>query len=929
MKTLALFAALIVSAVSVPARAIARAQASAQAVQPAPDTIADFVRDLEPIILRADAPAFLALTAPSADRTRALAFASLELLPGARRVVVQERDRQPTDGNRTRVMLDVFADHGTNARITTWRLDLVPAGAAAAGGAAWRIADEDRLSSVDSLYRLALNPAKEYDARNLTVSSEDFDLTLAEGSVFVAEVDLGVTALVLQGRGEMRFHPSPATEQGQVRIFCGAPVLTARFDAAYVRLNPADFATLVDSDHLTQRPAADPRDARRADEIFREEAPKSYLLDLGDLSRDAWTLMPPSGDIVAEVRTRKYDTLTYAKSASEAEDITLFDRKHQRNISVYASKQKLERRGSRFYNEDDLADYDIQHYDVDLAYSPERQWMDARVRVRLKVRSAAFSTLTMRLADPLVIRSISSDQFGRLFGIRVRNQNMVVINLPATLTRDTELTIAFAYSGRLEPQPADREAVTAGQPPGRGPLGDDMPTLTPEPNLLYSNRALWYPQNSATDYATATMRITVPTAYDCVASGSLVPGAPELMPARDTAPARKLYVFDARQPLRYLAFVVSKFIRAETATVGFDHASAQDGLPALSGTVNHSLNLAVEANPRQVSHGRDLAERAVDIEQYYTLLIGDSPYPSFTIALVESDLPGGHSPGYFAALNQPLPTSPFTWRNDPTVFANYPEFFAAHEIAHQWWGQAVGWRNYHEQWLSEGFAQYFAALYADHLRGDDAFGSIMRQMRKWAMADSDQGPVYLGYRLGHIRGDSRVFRALVYDKGAAVLHMLRRLVGDEAFFRGLQRYYATSRFEKAGTDELRQAMEKESGRPLDRFFDRWIYGATLPKVRVGYRVEGSNVVLRVEQLGDDIFDLPLTLTLQYADRKADVVVPVCDRIVEQRVPLAGTLRAIDFDKDDGELVDVVRIASERAAAPSGTRTADRTVQPPR
>ena len=55
---------------------------------------------------------------------------------------------------------------------------------------------------------------------------------------------------------------------------------------------------------------------------------------------------------------------------------------------------------------------------------------------------------------------------------------------------------------------------------------------------------------------------------------------------------------------------------------------------------------------------------------------------------------------------------------------------------------------------------------------------------------SDQGPVYLGYRLGHIRNDSRVFRALVYNKGAAVLHMLRRLVGDDAFSRGMRRFYA-------------------------------------------------------------------------------------------------------------------------------------------
>jgi aminopeptidase N len=328
-------------------------------------------------------------------------------------------------------------------------------------------------------------------------------------------------------------------------------------------------------------------------------------------------------------------------------------------------------------------------------------------------------------------------------------------------------------------------------------------------------------------------------------------------------------------------------------------------MPPLSGIINHSLNLAVEANPRQVAHGRELADRAADIEQFYESIIGDSPYPSFTLALVESDLPGGHSPAYFAALNQPLPTSPFVWRNDPTAFVNFPEFFAAHEIAHQWWGQAVGWRNYHEQWLSEGFAQYFAAMYAQHVRGDEAFGAVMRQMRKWAMANSDQGPVYLGYRLGHIRGQSRVFRALVYDKGAAVLHMLRRLVGDDAFFRGLQRFYLGSRFKKVGTEDFRKAMEKESGRPLDRFFDRWIYGFSLPKVKFSYRVDGSDVVLHAEQTGE-VFDVPLTITLQYADKRVDVIFPVTEQTSEMRVALSGALRGVEVSKDDGTLAEIVR-----------------------
>jgi hypothetical protein len=358
---------------------------------------------------------------------------------------------------------------------------------------------------------------------------------------------------------------------------------------------------------------------------------------------------------------------------------------------------------------------------------------------------------------------------------------------------------------------------------------------------------------------------------------------------------------------------MSRFARAETATIAFPSQNA--GRPAgpddegirVTGSTYRSMNLSVEANPRQVQHGRELAERAGDIAMFYESIIGDSPYSSFTVALLESDLPGGHSPGYFAALNQPLPTSPLVWRNDPASFSGFPDFFIAHELAHQWWGQAVGWRNYHEQWLSEAFAQYFAAMYAQHQRGDEAFASVLRQMRKWGMDQTDQGPVYLGYRLGHIRGESRVFRALVYNKGATVLHMLRRLVGDEAFFRGLRRFYWTSRFRKAGTQDFRDAMEQESGRPLERFFERWIYGSTLPKLKIGYRVDGEEIVLRVEQVGE-MFDLPVTISVQYADRKTPdvVLVRVTERIVEQRVPLAGVLRGIEISKDDGTMAGVVK-----------------------
>jgi hypothetical protein len=895
------FHAVLLSLVALSAMAAPRLASS----QPTADGVTALLRRFEQSVQNADTAAHQALLADSADRARSAEFASTEIVPGATRVVIQERDRQPLPGtlpdNGYRVMVDAFAEYGGRARVATWVLDVKRVGAAGAGAEEWAIAGEERVSSVENLYRLVLTATKQFTAHDLRISVEDLDLTLPDGSVFVVEIDQGVTGMVLLGNGSLRFRPTPETEQGQVKIFCGSETLEARFDGLFLRVNPSDVTDLVDPFQLQPRPV-DARELRRAQDIFRAESSKSFVLDLGDLSRDAWSLLPGPGDFLAEIHTRRFDTLTYARSGSEAEDISLFDRRRHRNIAIYTSKQRAEARG-RFYNEDELVDYDILDYDLDVVVSPERHFLEGRARVRLRARAYVLGTLTMKLADSLTVRSIVSTEYGRLFGIRVKNQNSLVINLPATIPRDKELTLTVTYAGRLEPQTPDRETLAPLAQPPRAVQEDAPLLMAAEANWLYSSRSFWYPQAPVSDYATATIRISVPASLECVASGELQSGFPLLAAAKDSAPGRKVYLFVASQPLRYLAFIVSRFVRAETLTIAFP-PSADAARHAASS--NYSLNLSVEANPRQTSRGRDYADRAADIATFYQSLLGDSPYPSFTVAIVENDLPGGHSPGYFAALNQPLPSSGLTWRNDPAAFTGFPDFFIAHELAHQWWGQAVGWRNYHEQWISEGFAQYFAALYARHQRGDETFAAFMRQCRRWGMDQSPQGPIYLGYRLGHIRGESRVFRALVYNKSAAVLHMLRRLVGDEPFFRGVRRFYDASRFRKAGTEDFRAAMEGETGWSLARFFDRWIYGSKLPQLKVSHRVEGGELVVHVEQVGE-LFDVPITLSLQYADRKViDVPVAVTERTTDVRVPVGGTLRGVEVSKDDGTLAEIVR-----------------------
>ena len=174
------------------------------------------------------------------------------------------------------------------------------------------------------------------------------------------------------------------------------------------------------------------------------------------------------------------------------------------------------------------------------------------------------------------------------------------------------------------------------------------------------------------------------------------------------------------------------------------------------------------------------------------------------------------------------------------------------------------------------------------------------------MSASDQGPIYLGYRLGHIRQDSRVFRSLVYNKAGMVLHMLRRYVGDEAFFQGIRDFYGSWRFRKAGTNDFRLVMEAASKRDLTAFFEGWIYGAAIPSLKFSSKRAGNELVLRFEHR-KDVVPTPVTVRLTYASGEMrEVVVPVAERVVERTVQLAGRLRRLDVNHDYAALADVDR-----------------------
>jgi aminopeptidase N len=187
----------------------------------------------------------------------------------------------------------------------------------------------------------------------------------------------------------------------------------------------------------------------------------------------------------------------------------------------------------------------------------------------------------------------------------------------------------------------------------------------------------------------------------------------------------------------------------------------------------------------------------------------------------------------------------------------------AHEIAHQWFGNAVTEADWDDVWLSESFATYLANCFLEHAEGHDAFVKSLRNERSAVIKAEARKPdtPILHHNLSDM---NKVLNLFVYAKGSWVLHMLRSTVGEDAFWRGLRAYFLENRHGNATTADFRRAMEAASGQDLEGFFRQWLTRSGLPKLSGSWRYDATArevlVDLQQTQAGEP-FRLPLTLAL--------------------------------------------------------------------
>jgi aminopeptidase N len=307
-----------------------------------------------------------------------------------------------------------------------------------------------------------------------------------------------------------------------------------------------------------------------------------------------------------------------------------------------------------------------------------------------------------------------------------------------------------------------------------------------------------------------------------------------------------VFVFETEHPLKYMAFIVGEFNKVR---------EIPEPLP---------LQYFRASGARSMNW--DLFEETGSIYKFYSEKFGAYPFEKLCIVHRLASQEGGHSPPSFIILND-VPRIPGQRRRgpkkSPVDLTRWREYFLAHEIAHQWWGQGLSWKSYQDQWISEGLAQFSATLFLREKYGQNTYGQILKKFSKWAEKKSKWGPITLGSRISY--SDFEAYQAIVYNKSALVLNMLMDLLGEDVFFQGIQEFFTRFKYSSARTSDFFRTMEEVSGQDLRSFFDKWFYSVQLPNIKTTKTVRetetGYKLNFHVAQQ-DGLFVFPLWVEWQ-------------------------------------------------------------------
>ncbi|MCI0341790.1 MAG: HEAT repeat domain-containing protein [Planctomycetales bacterium] len=225
----------------------------------------------------------------------------------------------------------------------------------------------------------------------------------------------------------------------------------------------------------------------------------------------------------------------------------------------------------------------------------------------------------------------------------------------------------------------------------------------------------------------------------------------------------------------------------------------------------------------------------------------------------------------------------------------------SHELAHMWFGDLLTCRTWAHMWLNEGFATYFTDLWFEHEKGREEFLAIRRASQRGLASESlDRLADLPAAKPGEPRDMSG---GKAYSRGAAVLHQLRHLLGDDVFREGIRRWVKDHPHEVVVSEQLREAMEAVSGRDLSWFFEQWVYGSGFPDfvVRADWEEGTKTLVLRARQSqpvrgGVGLFRTPVEVEAVAAGTTWRHRLEIHRDYHEWRIPLPGKPDRVRWDR---------------------------------
>jgi aminopeptidase N len=463
-------------------------------------------------------------------------------------------------------------------------------------------------------------------------------------------------------------------------------------------------------------------------------------------------------------------------------------------------------------------DIDIQHYQFKLWLSDKHDSIRAEATVFLNFRKAGIQQVRLDLtnvsaqlqAKGMTVANVMSNGKSLSFSHR---SNELLITIPAS-NAGQQISITIKYGGI----PDAGLAIKQNRYNDRSFFSDNWPNLGHH----------WLPLvDHPYDKATCEFIVTAPSRYKVVSNGLL---QEESM----LTDGNKLTHWKQSVPIAPWLFVLGV---AEFAVQYVDSFQGK------------SIETWVYRQDRE-SGFHDFQTPTKQALTFFSDYVG--PFAYEKLANIQSNNSTG---GMEAASAIMYSEKSVSGKRDPRW-----QDVIVHELAHQWFGDAVTESDWDDVWLSEGFATYFTLLYTEHSLGRDEFVKGLKASREQViryMAKNPDSPIVHN----QLSDMDKVTSALTYQKGAWVLHMLRELMGDENFKKGIQAYYKKYFNGNATTSDFRYEMEQASGLDLKNFFSQWLYQTGIPTIKGQWTWDSKRKELKItlEQTQQNAFSFPLEI----------------------------------------------------------------------